>query len=364
VSSEYILFDKLDAPECAYMIKQGSVKIEITDDDIIEISGEKKVVGADTLLLTKADGLTHYREYRAVSTEGSDYMPVEPDKLNELIMEFNAGFSITKDLSELLDKTNQIQAEKNKQIGKKEKLAQEYCKIFARTLNKVRDIYSKKRFPWLEELAEKYINSTTYEKGKSFATFDIETKQNLVTRELDEFNIEYPPGSTICEQGEKGTDMYILVSGRIQVIVGKNPVAVIDTPGEFIGETALLLGQPRGATLKTLSETVLTVVRKKDLKKVWDAKPDFLKNIAITLSRRIVNNALLLNDLNDLLKIKEREDEEDNMPKVLKGNQYQDELNSLKNDLWKLKERVQMDWIYDLFLELSQNMREAQRKFK
>ncbi len=364
MSSEYILFDKLDAPECAYMIKEGSVKVELTDDDHIEISGEKKIIGADTLILTHVDGLTHYREYRATSTEGSDYMPVEPEKLAELIAEFNAGFSITKDLSELLDKTNKIQAEKNKQIGKKEKLNQEYCKIFARTINKIRDIYSKKRFPWLEELAEKYIHSTTYEKGKSFATFDIETKLNLVSRELDEFNIEYPPGSTICEQGDTGADMYILVSGRIQVIASGNPVAVIDTPGEFIGETALLLGQPRGATLKTLSETVLTVVRKKDLKRVWEAKPDFLKNIAVTLSRRIVNNALLVNDLNDMLKAKKEEDDKDSMPNVLKGHQYLDELTGLKNDLWKLKERVQMDWIYDLFLDLSQTMREAQRKYK
>ncbi len=360
--SEYLLFDKLDDPECAYMIKNGSAILEFSDEDRIEVNGDKKIFGADSLLLTKADGLTHYREYKAKSVTGSEYKAVEPEKLDELIMEFNAGFSITSDLSELVDKTNKINQEKNKQIGAKEKIAREYCKIFATTVNKIKDIYSKKRFPWLENLAEKYKNSTTYEKGKSFATFDVESKQNLVSRELDEFNIEYPPGSTIFEQGDTGTDMYIVVNGKIQVLVGGNPITVIDNPGSFVGETALLLGQPRGATLKTLSETVLTVVRKKDLKKVWEAKPDFLKNIAVTLSRRLVNNSLLISDLNDL--IESNKEEKGDLPKVLQTNQYKDELDNLKNDLWTLKERVQMDWIYDLFLELSQNMRKAQKKFK
>lgn len=363
MNNEYYLFNKLDDPEAAYMIKKGSAMIEFSDDDIIEISGEKKIIGADTLLLSKADGLTHYREYKAKSTPGSDYLAVDPEKLSELIMEFNAGFSITKDLAELLELSNEIYQKKNNQIGYEEKLAREYCKIFAVTINKIREMYQKKKFPWLEELAEKYKNSTIYEKGKSFATFDVDTKQNLVSRELDDFNIEFPPGSTICEQGDTGTDMYIMVNGKIQVIVGDNPIAQIDTPGSIIGEAALLLGKPRGATLKTLSETVLTVVKKKGLKKIWEAKPDFMKTIAVTLSRRVSNNALLISDLNDIIKSNE-EHESEKLPSVLQDNNYYSDLKDLKNDIWKLKERVQMDWIYDLFLELSQNMREAQKKFK
>jgi hypothetical protein len=362
LSSDYFLFDRLDDPECAYMIKEGSVIIEFTEEDKVEIKGEKKVVGADSLLLTEADGLTHYREYRAVSTKGSDYKPVEPEKLQELIMQFNSSFSITRDLSELQAKTNKILAVKDKQIGKAEKLTKEYCKIFATAINKIIDVYNKKRFPWLEKLANKYKNSTTYEKGKSFVTLDTETKQNLVSRELDKFNIEYPPGSTICEEGDTGTDMYIIVSGKIQVIAGGNPVAKMDTPGTVIGESALLLGQPRTATMKTLTETVLTVVRKKDIKKVWESKPDFFKNIAVTLSRNIVNNALQISDLNDIIQSSKTK-ESSEKPQILRNNQHHEELHKLKNDLWELKEKVQLDWIYDLFLELSQNMRSAQRKF-
>jgi len=362
VSSEYYLFKKLDTPECAYRINEGSVIIEITDTDFIEIKGKNKVFGADSLLLTKADGLTHYREYKARSTKGSDYSPIEQEDLQRLIIDYENGLLITKDLAELLDKANKIQAEKNKQIGAKEKLSREYCKIFATSVNKIIEVYSVKRFPWLEELAHKYKNSTTYEKGKSFATFDLTTKLHIESRELDEFNIEYPPGSTICEQGDTGTDMYILVSGKIQVLVDGNPVTQITEAGSFVGETALLLNQPRNATLKTLSETILTVVKKVDLQKVWEAKKDFLKSIAINLSRRLVNNALLISDLNDLINFNKGK-EENLLPRILQPNQYQEELNHLKNDLWTLKERVQMDWIYDLFLELSQKMREAQRRY-
>ncbi len=360
--SNLTLFDKFEEPECAYMIKNGSINLEFTDEgaeDTVKVSGKKKIIGAGTLLLTNADGFTHYRPYRAVSNGNTNYIPIEPKKLNELIMEFNAGFSITKDLSELLNSTSAIQVEKNKKIGKREKLSREYCKVFATTINKIRDIYGEKKFPWLEKLAEKYINSTTYEKGKSFTTFDFENKHNFISRELDEFNIEYVPGSTICNQGDKGTDMYILISGKIEVLVSGNRVAVIDSPGEFLGETALLLGQERSATLKTLTETVLTVIRKKDLKKVWQAKPDFLKNVAISLARRIEKTSSMINELDETLKKQRDESEIDKI-----NNHYAEELNNLKSDLWDLKEKVEMDWICDLFLDLSRTMRELRAKYK
>lgn len=363
MNSDYYIFSKLEDPDVAYQIKEGSVLIELTDEDFFELKGKNKVFGVDTLLLSKADGLTHYREYRAKSKTGGEYLPIEPERLDELIMEYDNGLLITKSLAELHKKTNDILRAKTKQIGAKEKLAREYCKLFTTTINKVRDVYEKKRFPWLETLSDKYINSTMYAKGSAFATFDIQTKQNLVSRELDEFNIEYPPGSTICEEGDTGTDMYIVVSGKIQVLVSGNPIAVIDEKGEVIGDLALLLGEPRGATLKTLSETILTVVKQKDLKRVWEAKSDFLKHISITLSRRLLSNVLQISDLNELIKASEKK-EDDGLPQVLKGNQYLDELNKLKKDLWTLKERVQMDWIYDLFLELSQEVRKAQKKYK
>lgn len=83
--------------------------------------------------------------------------------------------------------------------------------------------------------------------------------------------INLKPGEILFRQGEPSPDFYVLVSGKVEILVvveTKSPtpeqiekdarrVAVLDEPKVPIGELGALSGDPRGATIRALSPAVL-----------------------------------------------------------------------------------------------------------
>jgi len=63
----------------------------------------------------------------------------------------------------------------------------------------------------------------------------------------------YLDGEVIARQGEPGDEMYIIVSGEVQVTDGqdtRSPVEVAGRgPGEYVGEMAIISQEPRMASL-------------------------------------------------------------------------------------------------------------------
>ena len=70
---------------------------------------------------------------------------------------------------------------------------------------------------------------------------------------MDEIMVQ--PGETIIEQGEWGTSMYVIVSGKVRVLVHERQVAEIG-PGQVFGELAALDPEPRSATIVAGAEPV------------------------------------------------------------------------------------------------------------
>jgi hypothetical protein len=58
----------------------------------------------------------------------------------------------------------------------------------------------------------------------------------------------YPPGVFIIEQGEVGETLFLILSGHVDLVEetsdGRKRVLARKGPGEFLGETSLLAGQP------------------------------------------------------------------------------------------------------------------------
>jgi Cyclic nucleotide-binding domain len=67
------------------------------------------------------------------------------------------------------------------------------------------------------------------------------------------------PGETLVEQGESGSDLYLLLDGILTVEVDGEPVAELG-PGTIAGEQALLEGGARTATLRATSACNVAVV--------------------------------------------------------------------------------------------------------
>jgi CRP-like cAMP-binding protein len=74
-------------------------------------------------------------------------------------------------------------------------------------------------------------------------------------------------GQEVCHQGDLGDAMYVILGGAADVLLdtekGQIRVAELKKNG-FFGETAILLVQPRNATIKA-SESLLTLKISKDM---------------------------------------------------------------------------------------------------
>jgi NTE family protein len=104
----------------------------------------------------------------------------------------------------------------------------------------------------------------------------------------------YPQGAIIFREGEAGDAMYLVESGQLEVATGvaqnKQALAYLG-PGSFVGEIALLLGQPRSATLSVVIDADLWVLRKQDLEELLDQYPSLALHFTRELGQRLVTTS-------------------------------------------------------------------------
>jgi len=136
----------------------------------------------------------------------------------------------------------------------------------------------------LSELPESFqfefamlLNKTIIEKVPLFKGAD----PNLVREVI--FKLKpciFIPGDEICAFGEIGDKMYFINKGTVEVVSedGKQVYALLKE-GDFFGEIALLLKQPRNATIRSVDYCDLYSLEKDSFDQVISNYPAFEKNI-------------------------------------------------------------------------------------
>ncbi|MEE8390879.1 MAG: cyclic nucleotide-binding domain-containing protein, partial [Anaerolineae bacterium] len=77
---------------------------------------------------------------------------------------------------------------------------------------------------------------------------------------------EYQTGELICRQGQPGRSTYLVESGELGIMY-VDPKGIEQQvgklgPGEYFGETSLLLGEPRDATVRAAENSILLYISK------------------------------------------------------------------------------------------------------
>lgn len=89
-------------------------------------------------------------------------------------------------------------------------------------------------------------------------------------------------------QGEEGDALYLLVQGRLQVVV-KSPGAVEEAetvflgeiiPGDSVGEVSLLTGQPRAASIQAIRDSLLVKIDRASFEKLAGEHPALVMRLA------------------------------------------------------------------------------------
>lgn len=98
-------------------------------------------------------------------------------------------------------------------------------------------------------------------------------------------------GDVLIEQGQAGSSLFMLLSGKAGVSRDGEQIATCG-PGGFAGELSLLLGDPCNATVTALEDCTLLVLERRPFNALLDSAPTLTKQILRDVARRF-------SDLND-----------------------------------------------------------------
>lgn len=99
---------------------------------------------------------------------------------------------------------------------------------------------------------------------------------------------QYDPGIPLFARGERGSDLYFLLHGKVGVAMDGRQVAIVGS-GMHVGEIALL--EPfkgRSASVTAVDTVVAALITQQRFTEVARFHPDLWRRMAIELARRLV----------------------------------------------------------------------------
>jgi CRP/FNR family transcriptional regulator, cyclic AMP receptor protein len=112
-------------------------------------------------------------------------------------------------------------------------------------------------------------------------------------RELARFarSESFPAGAVIVTMGEPGSTLYVVKSGRVEVVRdqdgGQGITLATFGPGEFFGELSIFDGEKRSATVIALEDTETVTLGRFDLMRVVSHDPQIGLSLLKSLSARL-----------------------------------------------------------------------------
>lgn len=98
----------------------------------------------------------------------------------------------------------------------------------------------------------------------------------------------------LFREGEVGDTLYLVQSGQLKVysdVTGEERIFAYVGPGGFVGELALLLEQPRSATVSVLIDAEVALLSKRDLDDLLREHPAIAIHLGRELGRRLVETS-------------------------------------------------------------------------
>ena len=98
--------------------------------------------------------------------------------------------------------------------------------------------------------------------------------------------IDLQAGKVLIEEGERGREFFVLVSGEVEVRRKGRKVATLG-PGSFFGEMALLSKTPRTATVTAVTPIDVLVISDRAFLGLLDRMPELWRKVARALAERV-----------------------------------------------------------------------------
>jgi PAS domain S-box-containing protein len=106
--------------------------------------------------------------------------------------------------------------------------------------------------------------------------------------ELAKYIITFTSGQTIFLEGDDSQDLYILVSGQVEIFKGDMKIRDITQEGSIFGEISFFLGDRRTASVKAKTKVEVICIPKEEivlfLKQCPKAQPEIIRHLSLRLN--------------------------------------------------------------------------------
>lgn len=102
----------------------------------------------------------------------------------------------------------------------------------------------------------------------------------------------YDANEVICQSGDPGDKMYIIINGKVKVVVfsekdnKENLIATLGA-GDYFGEMSLLTGEPRSASVITTEPSEMFILNKSDFDVIIERFPSITLSMGKIMSQRL-----------------------------------------------------------------------------
>jgi CRP-like cAMP-binding protein len=115
-------------------------------------------------------------------------------------------------------------------------------------------------------------------------------RADLVTIDRMACTIDLPAGRRVCTEGEHGAQFFVLLEGLAELRTASGTMAMLH-PGAWFGETSLLDGAPRRATVISKTPITLLVFGKREFQSLLALAPFVRLELERTTARIIRGSA-------------------------------------------------------------------------
>jgi CRP-like cAMP-binding protein len=117
--------------------------------------------------------------------------------------------------------------------------------------------------------------------------------RHCTRKELEEIaaiadELDLKEGAMLTREGRSGREFFVIVEGDADVVRGDEWVNSLGR-GEFLGEIALVTGQPRTASVKAASPMRVLVITRQNFSRLLDQSPEIQGKILRSMAERLAD---------------------------------------------------------------------------
>jgi len=119
-------------------------------------------------------------------------------------------------------------------------------------------------------------------------------------RDLEKYAKTFRKEEYLFLEGDASQDLYVLISGHVEIIKGTQKMGEITEPGSVFGELSFLLGAQRTASIRAETEVKVLCLPKDQLNTFFTQFPSLWLKISTYLAQRLDETSLVLSGLKNL----------------------------------------------------------------